>query len=478
MSILQPLDTAALMKSGHVTATDRFGTRRVYKRRLYSSSDDSDSDDNNVHADAATSSAAEELDPFVSLPDILISEATLRYVGYRPEIATTLWASWTDDAGWKADGVARETDAPTNQMYTVSFGEFVWRYAESSGRPIQVESDATLDKWNECLHACGLDAEACEAITDEAYQDVRQTASCLYWAIDTIQMRYRGLVDIQSLSRQREQARQRDQSRQKQESNKGSKASQPTSRRSISGTQRLNPGIETTTALSPDVANSAPGYLTLWKGVDQARIQGKLLQQYIYLNIMLTLLGMFNANGEFVTANSLVTTCRGDFSRREAFYFAVDKKVAIVYAGYAKRRTSVESVVLVRVQIPNAEIKSLSETELRKVYWPSDTWKELIFNCRRGNTFVLPRSLNAFLEAKLIIGTISTHLDRHYERLRAPSDIKETDLLSVDGSHGIQYVFVADRGGASFLDEHGKFKVFPLTGDEELQIRHQQGASM
>lgn len=108
----------------------------------------------------------------------------------------------------------------------------------------------------------------------------------------------------------------------------------------------------------------------------------------------------------------------------------------MAYAGFAKRRAAAQSVVLVRVEIPDAQIKNLNADELQRVYWPSFTWKELLFHCRRGYTFVLPKHLSAFLRAKLIIGTISGHTDRYYERLASPADIKETDLFGVGVGDG------------------------------------------
>lgn len=148
MSILQPLDAAALMENGHLTPVDSFGMQRVRKNHLYRD-----------HNRISTPAAMEESDLFVAIPYILISEATLRYVGYRPEIAAMMWTSWTNDGGWRPEGVDREIDDFTNRLLAGAFEEFVWAHAEAAGSSVEAESDSPMEKWNECLHACGLNDE-------------------------------------------------------------------------------------------------------------------------------------------------------------------------------------------------------------------------------------------------------------------------------------------------------------------------------
>lgn len=129
----------------------------------------------------------------------------------------------------------------------------------------------------------------------------------------------------------------------------------------------------------------APGYTMVYKGLDQARLNG-----------------LFDANGHVDRIAELLSSGRGDFSRLGAYY-------------------SVDSVVIVHMAIPNAAIESLSETEFVRTHWPSPEWKNLVFHCRRGDR--LPTSLRKFKQATLIIGTIAKTPNQVYSRLDSPNQI-------------------------------------------------------
>lgn len=148
----------------------------------------------------------------------------------------------------------------------------------------------------------------------------------------------------------------------------------------------------------------APGYTMVYKGLDQARLNG-----------------LFDANGHVDRIAELLSSGRGDFSRLGAYYFVIDREIAVYYASYAKRRDSVDSVVIVHMAIPNAAIESLSETEFVRTHWPSPEWKNLVFHCRRGDR--LPTSLRKFKQATLIIGTIAKTPNQVYSRLDSPNQI-------------------------------------------------------
>ena len=79
----------------------------------------------------------------------------------------------------------------------------------------------------------------------------------------------------------------------------------------------------------------------LFKAIDQARI-----------------VRLFDEHGDVAHFQSLQSQAPTDFAgNRSRYYFTPDYKVAQYYAGYAKRRVSCESVVIVTLRIPNAAIE-------------------------------------------------------------------------------------------------------------------------
>jgi hypothetical protein len=222
-SVLAPLDKANLINCGLASPITPDGTQHVHKRRLNRSSDEE-----NAHIPLVPFSAPDSTDAFSEIPADLISEATLNYLGYNKETA---------------------------------------------GRQHDTASDNDQE-WYDCMNARGIATELQDAIMDPVFKTLRLTESCIFWILDTLEMRYRGLIAIQEASIERERALQRARSRPSR-SGTGT-GSNSTGQQSISSTQRLEPGIEQGTALSASAlaAQNSPSYTTLFKGIDQAKING------------------------------------------------------------------------------------------------------------------------------------------------------------------------------------------------------------
>ncbi|KAB5542963.1 hypothetical protein GE09DRAFT_232634 [Coniochaeta sp. 2T2.1] len=217
-------------------------------------------------------------------------------------------------------------------------------------------------------------------------------------------------------------------------------------RRSISGLQQQSmPGISTEVwdPARAAAAQNAPGCTILYRGIDQARISG-----------------LFADDGTLSNIDTLLSPPPTDFSGRlPMFYFTPDVRVAEYYAAYAKRRTNCESVVILELRIPNAVIETLSEPRIKRLYWPSSEWKELVWSCR--NRRKLPSHLTATKDAILIIG--SRKPNHVYGGLSTWQDITEDFLLRIqdDGRPGgngriaIQYVISGQEEGVDWLIENG-----------------------
>lgn len=142
-----------------------------------------------------------ELDAVTMIPDTLISRETLVYVGFTEAKATELWSRWCN---WPETGPRREVD-PDDGGLQVSFLQFI------TGT-LRCQTDVWEDddsQWRACLDACGIDPTVQDAIMDPAFKYPRLSDTCIFWAIDTVEMRFAGLKDIQQISRERGRAMER-----------------------------------------------------------------------------------------------------------------------------------------------------------------------------------------------------------------------------------------------------------------------------
>lgn len=191
-SILAPLDTAHLMGQGLVGAVNADGMRRIHKRRLNRFGD---LEYGHLPLDDASVSQASD-DMFVSIPDQLISQATIEYVGFSKTKANEIWSVWNN---WPSTGPRRETD-PDDSGLQVTFLDFICGYISSS-LDTYSEDD---DEWINCMNTYGLSMELQDSILDPLFKYLRLSDSCAEWSRDTIQMRYAGLKAIQEESSNRE----------------------------------------------------------------------------------------------------------------------------------------------------------------------------------------------------------------------------------------------------------------------------------
>ena len=192
-SILAPLDAAQLQNDGLLTGPDDRGTRKIHKRRLNRLSD-AEYQDIPLNVDPQSAAAQ---DAFATIPDQLISRATLEYVGFSDAKADALWSQWTN---WPFKGPSRETDGDRGGLQ-MSFLEYMTASFDQ-GEDTFSEDD---EMWARVMDMFGLSTETQQSILDPAFRYIRLGNSCVYWAKDTVEMRYYGLLGIQRTSREREQ---------------------------------------------------------------------------------------------------------------------------------------------------------------------------------------------------------------------------------------------------------------------------------
>ena len=438
-AILAEGDEAALMREGLVTAAIN-GTRKLHKRRLNRSSDEEHQD--LPLTPVSMLSPTPEQDIYASIPDQLFSKATLRFLGFSEAGAEQIWNCWVSFPG-PEDDHGREIDGGP-----VTFLSFATAHIRGHGSDTGIDED---EAWLATMRDCGIDTELQSAIVDYEDREIRLTESCKYWLLDTIKMRYRALLEIQQASREREMAMRRQAVRGAGASGSmqsaSASASAPSSSyggpRSVSGTIRASvPWLQDLSTTSEAVRAHAPGYTTLFKGVDVARIRN-LFQQPVS--------EMQDEPG--TNMSGLVTNRGGDFNGRgDALYWALDWEIANRYARWTKRRSDFSAVVIVRIRVPNSALESIPAGTKLTVFWPNDEWRELVWMSRAEMR--LPSRLAKYNRAILVIGTICGKPNRVVTGLNSPQEITEDMLLKTSqGRPAVQYVFMGNDG-QEFLEDH------------------------
>ncbi|KXG50745.1 uncharacterized protein PGRI_045120 [Penicillium griseofulvum] len=399
-TILAPDDAVILQESGLISPLLPDGTRRIHKRRLNRSSDEEEEhlslspfSLSSVSQSPVWSTSSSE--SFVSIPEHLISLVTLEHLGYNSQTATRIWDHWTS---WPPGEPKRESD---DIYHGVPFIDVAEGYIRNFSDTCE-DNDAT---WFHCMNQYGINTELQQAIMDPKFRHIRLIGTCKFWVRDTLKLRYRGLQAIQQTSRERDMASRREAPR--------PGLSRGSWQRSISDSLRMVPWLSHETALSQaatNAATNAPGYTTLYKGIDQARVSG-----------------LFVDNSK-VRFECLTSTPPSDFSGRHAdSYFAADREVAEYYACYVKRRSTCNAVVIIHITIPNSVIESLSPDDIQILHEPGAEWKSLVFYSRLG--LKLPSELRKYQLAKLVIGAICGKPNLVFANMRSPDEVTKQMVL-------------------------------------------------
>jgi hypothetical protein len=130
---------------------------------------------------------------FSTIPENLISEATLKRLRCNIETANYIWLGPLVD--WPAGLIIRETDSQNSGAeLTMPFIEF------ATGRLGRGRDVDTVDDTDEMgyrrMNYCGIYAEVQAAIMDPAFRNIRLTETCLFWMRDTVGKRYLGVEEV------------------------------------------------------------------------------------------------------------------------------------------------------------------------------------------------------------------------------------------------------------------------------------------
>ncbi|KAH7015732.1 hypothetical protein EDB80DRAFT_344859 [Ilyonectria destructans] len=382
------------------------------------------------------STNTQNLEHFIDIPESLFSRETLTFLGFNESASETIWSRWVNcgpDDGREIDGGPVTFESMARAFI---YGTFTH------------EEDASLDDdlaWRASMNSCGISEELQTAIMTPRCRDVRLTESCQFWLLDTISARYASLKQIQAASFERARSARRAASLPGGSSLLPGEQ-MPSRYRSTSEMFYRAPSMSPMVTSAPEVRASAPGHTVLYRGGYETSINA-----------------IFDDNGRVVKMTPLFSGRPGDFnSTKKASYMVLDFEIANKYAYWSKVRDRSQLAVILRLEIPNSALESMDGSEKCYTYWPSQEWKELVWNCRRNNR--LQHSLAKFGKATLAIGTICGKPNVVVTNVPSPVEITHQMILQGPRGDAVQYVFIDDQG-VEFLETHGSSTctVHPMT---------------
>ena len=357
--------------------------------------------------------------------------------------------------------------------------------------------DATSedDNWLGYMNAIGVSQELQEAIMLPEFSDVRYTASCEFWLLDTIMMRFGSLKSLDGRLRE------------------GSirlrgvlkiacarSLAEPFIKKRTTGedfSKMLSPETEAV-QLVGDPSSSFPTNdpvlperdLPLQDEPSKVALLQPSLSKDVFAKPTTTPLldeemppsqtvdvmtapasiagctmlwrcgsrhkaeSFYNAKTKEISLEEIASR-PGDFSgATSVVYWTPQKETADRYAGWAKLKAPEAELCMIQVAVPESFTRFLAT----KYLWfgersqPTDEWRKVIWYSRRGKEF--PEELDFLYQKDLLVGHIASSIHANFVRMSDYTRIGESDLLTVvingEERNAIQWVFHTTHARRNF----------------------------
>lgn len=380
----------------------------------------------------------------IEIPADLRSPETYEFLGFTYGTAQSLWQRYLS----QPEGM------------NAGFFDFaVWHVEE----PERADAFSDQDDWEAFMETLGIGQKLQNAILLPEFADLRGTASCKFWIVDAMSMKWRALQALNDELRM-EQAR-------IQRAKKPAKAGRPKAG-SISSVPAL-PSPSGRKGGGRSIINRPDSALLLSTDETEGK-SGPVVETASDAPLNLDLHTMLWRAGDRVKHQAFynegsghvevaaIATSPGDFSGRHSEgYFTPQREVADRYAQWSKHKAVIATITIVQVAVPLSFVESLDTAYL----WFGDLWKQVIWWSRRG--LALPKDLKDIKRKGLFIGHIATGTHEKFVAFPSPKEIKENVLLEVEiegeNKRGIQWTFRGDDVEEAFNRHcHGKVWIHSL----------------
>jgi hypothetical protein len=329
------------------------------------------------------------------IPELLESTQALRFIGFKKRVGEQIYSRWSD---------ARR-DFP--YMPTSIF-----EFAKATIMGAFVNAMTAEDDWDAALKEIGMNKVTREGILDPKFEYLRLTRSAKEWAVDTAEMGWRFLVNLDRTVQKNKGKIIKDHLPNGPATRAG-RRSQMSSDVSTSQDSRL------VLSLEAEIPRELPGFQYLYKGADMERLKQ-----------------LSSPNDEARFQGRMLSTPPSDFSpNRPLLYLTKSKKCAYGYAEFAKRRSNNLSVGVLHLAVPNDVLNNSHQIF-------GEDWRELIW-ASRGPEAYIPSHLKEYTTMPLLIGEVCGAGNDQIQGMQDKSEIQPMRLD--DGTKPSQHVFQTEE---------------------------------
>lgn len=357
----------------------------------------------------------------IEVPESLKSAETYEFIGFDKKTALEIWSRFISTS---------DPDDPEGD-----FMGYARSYVNHSGVP---DALSVLDDWTSTMNRLGINKTLQSAIMLPEFDDLRSTASCKFWVLDSMTVAYATLEHLNDQLRSEMARRQRisktghrDMSQPPARPapiSRNQSVSRPGSRDADAAAAGLSVSEEEAGAVSvsvPEAPERLDGHTMIWRGCSR-----------------LSALEFGEGHPDHLVLRAMRSS-PGDFSYAPVVYFTPQRETADRYATWLKHKVPASEVAIFQAAVPKDLIRSLSVNYLWSDGVETDTWKRVIWHSRRSEK--LPKDLRWMADKDLWIGHIARSLHSRYVAMESYTMIESSDTLSVkidgDWRKAIQWVF-------------------------------------
>lgn len=429
--LIDPDDAAILTQQGTLLASIEPGRQRIH-RMLFTSTNGQELS----HLAVSPPGTILSSDSFETIPDYLVSQRTLEYIGFTPATSTKIWASWNTYLSHEVfeigDGI---------KVFEKRFRDHIKPH--HPGWDWQDTVSETDSAWVDTMNRTGIDSHLQNLILTPCFKKFRLTQTCIFWVLDTLSAKYASLKDIHEASRERGFVLRR-------------------------AAGRYGPiGQYIPTPQPPKPIDSI--FSISQAAEDTDNFEGTL--KLYYAGHTRDIQRILNADGTLLEdrlTRALATRTAGDFDsegERTCIYMygAADLEIAQSYVAYAKKRISGfgNAGSILAIEMPKSAMEALDESQRVEVHWPSAEYTALVWTCRHGLYLSRSKSLKRFRNVKVIVGSVLESLGAVFnavsEENAAPEGLEIGKVMENErGEAVVQYAFMGGGDGMEFLAEHAR----------------------
>ena len=267
------------------------------------------------------------------------------------------------------------------------------------------------------------------------YSDIRLTASCKFWLLETVADNYESLKRLAGrLDLKAQEMKTARSKKARIGADPGPITRTPKLTSSVGRKERLpTSNIPTTSPSSPNAERRAsqdasqPAVATITIGLIDALGCTMLWRASLRWKAA----EFYDSVTQTINLNAMV--CRpGDFNfTRSVVYWTPQKETADRYAAFYKHKARNEDIVIIQIAVPETFIRTLTIRYLwideRQALM--DEWRKFVWSCRGSKALT---SELRYLDSKgLFIGHIASEVNRKFEQMANYTEIEERHVLKV-----------------------------------------------